>query len=208
MRISSKMGTLMNDVRWHWWWRMLWLLCEHKIWHSRFRNAWTSIHAKLSIFSAFYSFKIWYLCLIGPRNRKIRWWLNKNVSTTWNAIQADPKILIRLFVPFDFFSTESFHKHPMEIDLTQACVGELNTIQRGEINWPIIYGVGVNIRTGEIFPASFPDKGPDIPLRQARNFTGGQTVCSNLCTERSLKTVRIFRKNTKKKSTSNLSPNK
>lgn len=66
----------------------------------------------------------------------------------------------------------------MEIDLTQACVGELNTIQRGEINWPIIYGVGVNIRTGEIFPASFPDKGPDIPLRQARNFTGGQTVCA------------------------------
>lgn len=44
----------------------------------------------------------------------------------------------------------------MEIDLTQACVGELNTILRGETNWPIIYGVGVNIKTGEIFPASFP----------------------------------------------------
>lgn len=64
----------------------------------------------------------------------------------------------------------------MEIDLTQACVGELNTILRGETNWPIIYGVGVNIKTGEIFPASFPDKGPDLPLREARNFTGGQTV--------------------------------
>lgn len=71
---------------------------------------------------------------------------------------------------------ESFHKLPMEIDLTQACVGELNTILRGETNWPIIYGVGVNIKTGEIFPASFPDKGPDLQLRQARNFTGGQTV--------------------------------
>lgn len=71
---------------------------------------------------------------------------------------------------------ESFHKLPMEIDLTQACVGELNTILRGETNWPIIYGVGVNIKTGEIFPASFPDKGPDLPLRQARNFTGGQAV--------------------------------
>lgn len=64
----------------------------------------------------------------------------------------------------------------MEIDLTQACVGELNTTLRGETNWPIIYGVGVNIKTGEIFPASFPDKGPDLQLRQARNFTGGQTV--------------------------------
>lgn len=60
---------------------------------------------------------------------------------------------------------ESFHKHPMEIDLTQACVGELNTTVRGEINWPIIYGVGVNTRSGEIFPATFPDKGPDIQLR-------------------------------------------
>lgn len=40
----------------------------------------------------------------------------------------------------------------MEIDLTQACIGEVNTIVRGEINWPIIYGIGVNTRTGEIFP--------------------------------------------------------
>lgn len=47
---------------------------------------------------------------------------------------------------------------------------------RGEINWPIIYGIGVNIKTGEIFPAAFTDKGPDLQLRQARNFTGGQTV--------------------------------
>jgi len=60
--------------------------------------------------------------------------------------------------------------------LTQACVGELNTILRGDINWPIIYGVGVNIKTGEIFPATFPDKGPEMLLRSARNFTGGQNV--------------------------------
>lgn len=67
---------------------------------------------------------------------------------------------------FSFLSSsESFHKHPMEIDLTQACVGELNTTIRGDINWPIIYGIGVNTRTGEIFPATFPDKGPDIHLR-------------------------------------------
>lgn len=79
---------------------------------------------------------------------------------------------------FDYFDkfAEAFHKLPMEIDLTQACVGELNTIVRGETNWPIIYGVGINIKTGEIFPASFPDKGPDLQLRQARNFAGGQTV--------------------------------
>lgn len=71
---------------------------------------------------------------------------------------------------------ESFHKHHLEIDLTQACVGELNTMLRGEINCPIIYGVGVNIKTGEIFPASFPDRGPDRQLRDARIFMGAQTV--------------------------------
>lgn len=73
-------------------------------------------------------------------------------------------------------SSESFHKHHLEIDLTQACVGELNTMLRGEINCPIIYGVGVNIKTGEIFPASFPDRGPDRQLRDARIFMGAQTV--------------------------------
>lgn len=66
----------------------------------------------------------------------------------------------------------SFHKHPMEIDLTLACVGELNTTIRGGIHWPIIYGVGVNTKSGEIFPANFPDKGPDQALRTARFLTG------------------------------------
>lgn len=60
----------------------------------------------------------------------------------------------------------------MEIDLTLACVGELNTTYRGGIQWPIIYGVGVNVKSGEIYPATFPDKGPDFHLRQARCLTG------------------------------------
>ena len=54
---------------------------------------------------------------------------------------------------------DAFHKQPIEVDLTTACVGELNTTIRGGIHWPIIYGVGVNVKTGEIFPATFPDKG-------------------------------------------------
>lgn len=64
----------------------------------------------------------------------------------------------------------------LEIDLTQACVGDLNTSLRGDIHFPIIYGVGVNIKTGEIFPATFPDRGPESNLRIARNFTGAQNV--------------------------------
>lgn len=60
----------------------------------------------------------------------------------------------------------------MEIDLTLACVGELNTTVRGGIHWPMVYGIGVNTKTGEIFPATFPDKGPDQALRSARYLTG------------------------------------
>ncbi|XP_015184955.1 PREDICTED: protein N-terminal asparagine amidohydrolase isoform X1 [Polistes dominula] len=70
----------------------------------------------------------------------------------------------------------AFQKQPVEIDLTLCCVGELNTTVRGGIHWPVIYGIGLNLKTGEIFPATFPDKGPDQPLRCARQLTGGQQV--------------------------------
>ncbi|XP_051168650.1 protein N-terminal asparagine amidohydrolase isoform X1 [Leptopilina boulardi] len=70
----------------------------------------------------------------------------------------------------------AFHKQPVEIDLTLCCVGELNTTVRGGIHWPVIYGIGLNVKTGEIFPATFPDKGPDQALRSARQLTGGQQV--------------------------------
>ncbi|CAG0884174.1 unnamed protein product [Darwinula stevensoni] len=70
----------------------------------------------------------------------------------------------------------AFHKLPMEIDLVLLCVGELNSTIRGGIHWPIIYGIAVNVKTGEIFPATFPEKGPDMPLRNARHFTGGHQI--------------------------------
>lgn len=69
---------------------------------------------------------------IGVMDVAIKWFLSKPI-----------------FLP----KLESFHKHPLEIDLTQACIGEVNTILRGgDTNWPIIYGIGVNTKTGEIFP--------------------------------------------------------
>ena len=82
---------------------------------------------------------------------------------------------------FFFFETKSifiavFHKHPMEIDLILACVGDLNTTMHCGILWPVIGGIGINVKTGELFPATFPDKGPDRPLRCARYLTGGQQV--------------------------------
>jgi len=68
------------------------------------------------------------------------------------------------------------HKQNVEVDLLTACIGEMNTTLRGEVPWPIMYGVGVNVKTGEIFPSTFLDKGPDIPLRHARLLTGSHCL--------------------------------
>lgn len=39
-----------------------------------------------------------------------------------------------------------------------------------------IYYLGFNVKTGEVFHATFPDKGPEIPLRSARQLTGSSHV--------------------------------
>lgn len=36
--------------------------------------------------------------------------------------------------------------------------------------------IAVMVKSGEVFPANFPDKGPEQPLRLARLFTGLQPV--------------------------------
>lgn len=71
---------------------------------------------------------------------------------------------------------QAFQRHPVEIDLTLCCVGELNTTVQNNINWPILYGIGINTKSGVIFPAKFTDKGPEIDLRRARSFTGCRSV--------------------------------
>uniref|UniRef100_T1JGU3 Uncharacterized protein n=1 Tax=Strigamia maritima TaxID=126957 RepID=T1JGU3_STRMM len=70
--------------------------------------------------------------------------------------------------------TEALHKQPTPLDVLTFCVGEGNTLTRGGINHPIISGLGVNVKSGEVFPATFPDKGPDMALRCARHLTGSQ----------------------------------
>ncbi|XP_045495469.1 protein N-terminal asparagine amidohydrolase isoform X1 [Colias croceus] len=67
----------------------------------------------------------------------------------------------------------SFHRQSEEIDLTLACCCELNTALGGGTPSPLVTGVGVDIRAGDLFPATFPDKGPELPLRCARTITGG-----------------------------------
>ena len=72
------------------------------------------------------------------------------------------------------------HKIRFELDLETCCVGDLCTLNRNGVPWPIIYGMGVNVKTGDIFPAQFTDKGPDMDLRHARTLTGGDNVGVNM----------------------------
>ncbi|XP_076447077.1 protein N-terminal asparagine amidohydrolase-like [Babylonia areolata] len=62
-----------------------------------------------------------------------------------------------------------------DIHLVTACIGEHNTVYKQGIPFPIIYGIAVDMETGRIFNATFPDHGPDQPLRSAYVFGGGRS---------------------------------
>ena len=83
--------------------------------------------------------------------------------------------MLNLFNKFLHFS-EMIHKNRIEMDLETCCIGDLCTLHRNGIAWPVVYGVGVNVKTGDIFPAQFTDKGPDMDIRYARTLTGGDNV--------------------------------
>lgn len=51
----------------------------------------------------------------------------------------------------------------------------MNNTVRGGVNLPIVTGIAVYVKTGEIFPASFVDKGPDVPLRSSRLLASGSS---------------------------------
>ncbi|KAL3876090.1 hypothetical protein ACJMK2_033971 [Sinanodonta woodiana] len=72
----------------------------------------------------------------------------------------------------------AFNSASEEIHLSTACITDLNNTTRKNIQWPMIYGLAINVKTGEIFRASFADRGPDMSLRSARHFTGEEEVLS------------------------------
>lgn len=59
-----------------------------------------------------------------------------------------------------------------DIHLVTACIGSHNTTCKERTPFPIIYGLAADVKTGNIYPATFTDHGPDIPARSARHFTG------------------------------------
>uniref|UniRef100_UPI0035902EDD protein N-terminal asparagine amidohydrolase-like isoform X2 n=1 Tax=Myxine glutinosa TaxID=7769 RepID=UPI0035902EDD len=64
-----------------------------------------------------------------------------------------------------------FVQQKEDVHLLTFCASELNTILRSGVQHPAIYGIAVDVRTGNLFPARFPDRGPDSVLRSARIFS-------------------------------------
>ncbi|RWS26871.1 protein N-terminal asparagine amidohydrolase-like protein [Leptotrombidium deliense] len=67
----------------------------------------------------------------------------------------------------------AFHRQIVNIHLVTFCVCNVNNLFKGSANYPIVCGVSVNVKTGEIFPSTFTERGPESTLRGARLLTGG-----------------------------------
>lgn len=67
---------------------------------------------------------------------------------------------------------EIIQNQQMPIHLTSACITGFNDIIDEGLHKPRVYGVGVTIQDGNIFPATFQHKGPDEYIRHARSFSG------------------------------------
>ena len=76
-----------------------------------------------------------------------------------------------------------FHHHcRVKFKLANMCVGPANTTRNKGINWPIIYGIAVDMHSDTIYPAFFPVtlRGPLLPLRSSRFFCETQGICRYL----------------------------
>ncbi|KAG7214526.1 hypothetical protein INR49_023041 [Caranx melampygus] len=92
-------------------------------------------------------------------------------------VDVDPKCL--LYVQQREFAATTpadtaFQKQKEDIHLETCCITEMNDVVVDGNHKPIVYGIGVNVKTGEVFPSSFTHKGPAEELRAARTFTGEQ----------------------------------
>uniref|UniRef100_A0AAX7U9P5 N-terminal asparagine amidase n=1 Tax=Astatotilapia calliptera TaxID=8154 RepID=A0AAX7U9P5_ASTCA len=70
----------------------------------------------------------------------------------------------------------AFQVQKEDIHLETCCITEMNDVVVNGTHRPVVYGIGVDVKTGDVYPASFPHKGPAEELRSARTFTGGEMV--------------------------------
>lgn len=71
---------------------------------------------------------------------------------------------------------KAFHQSKEEIYLMTACISDWNNVRKERKSWPIVYGIAVNVKSGNIVRAQFTSHGPDQPIRHARHFTGSEEV--------------------------------
>ncbi|CAG2199620.1 NTAN1 [Mytilus edulis] len=71
----------------------------------------------------------------------------------------------------------AFNSTSEEIHLMTACIcGRFKQRGKERREFPVIYGLAVNVKTGDVYRGTFLDHGPDMPLRSARHFTGTEEV--------------------------------
>ncbi|KAI0207114.1 Protein N-terminal asparagine amidohydrolase [Lamellibrachia satsuma] len=59
-----------------------------------------------------------------------------------------------------------------EVHLMTLCITDANDTLCGGTHFPVIYGLAVHVKTGQIAQATFPSKGPDMDIRSATHFVG------------------------------------
>ncbi|XP_056606152.1 protein N-terminal asparagine amidohydrolase [Triplophysa dalaica] len=70
----------------------------------------------------------------------------------------------------------AFQKQKEDIHLETCCITDVNDAVKDGIHRPLVYGIGVNVKSAQVFPATLACRGPGEELRSARTFTGGQMV--------------------------------
>ncbi len=78
----------------------------------------------------------------------------------------------------------TFVEQKEEVHILTAAITNFNDTLKEDIHFPIIYGLGVDVRTGEIFRATFPDKGPAMDVRSACHFAGFDKLVNIYDTEK------------------------
>eukprot|EP01114_Cavostelium_apophysatum_P022735 TRINITY_DN8326_c0_g1_i1.p1 TRINITY_DN8326_c0_g1~~TRINITY_DN8326_c0_g1_i1.p1 ORF type:complete len:318 (+),score=73.32 TRINITY_DN8326_c0_g1_i1:139-1092(+) len=69
------------------------------------------------------------------------------------------------------------HLAPFRFDLVTGCFYSLNNRTEGNVNVPLVRGLAIDVKTGEVFPAEFADDcKPDLELRNARFTSGPQLI--------------------------------
>ncbi|KAF0037798.1 hypothetical protein F2P81_010672 [Scophthalmus maximus] len=91
--------------------------------------------------------------------------------TSLSSVSNDGRLELHLV---GGFNDESKTSHKLSHNIL-----EMNDIVVDGTHRPVVYGIGVNVKTGDVFPSSFIHKGPAEQLRSARTFTGGQYLSTS-----------------------------